>query len=168
MQEEGFYKGKKDNIMRIAICSRSGDILEPVVKSQWYVKMKEMASSASQFVKDGKIEIYPSFYKEEWFRWMDNIKDWCISRQLWWGHRIPAYRIKLVDEQYSKNQDFWDSLSLNFSLMEEKDWWIVARSEEEAKEVALKKFNWLSNLNYSVVQVSSFSLLLLRTALLGR
>lgn len=73
--------------------SRSGDIIEPYLKPQWWVNCSEMAKDAMRAVQDGRLKILPKVSEAEWFKWLENIQDWCISRQLWWGHEIPAYQI---------------------------------------------------------------------------
>ena len=72
-------------------CYRCHSSVEPIVSKQWFVKMKPLAEPAIKVVKDGDIEFIPERFSKVYFGWMENIKDWCISRQLWWGHRIPAY-----------------------------------------------------------------------------
>jgi valyl-tRNA synthetase len=95
LKEKGLFKGIKDNPMTIPLCSRTKDVIEPLIKPQWYVNCKEMGEAASKAVRDGELTLYPASanHKETWFRWLDNIRDWCISRQLWWGHRVPAYLV---------------------------------------------------------------------------
>ena len=66
-------------------------VIEPLISTQWFVRMKPLAGPAIQAVRDGDIRIVPQRFDKIYFHWMENIKDWCISRQLWWGHRIPAY-----------------------------------------------------------------------------
>ena len=65
--------------------------VEPMIKQQWFVKMEEMAKPAIEAVKSGKLKFVPERFDKTYFHWLENIHDWCISRQLWWGHRIPAY-----------------------------------------------------------------------------
>lgn len=72
-------------------CYRCSSVVEPTVSEQWFVKMKPLAEKAKQVVLDGKLKIVPDSEKHDYYSWMDNIQDWCISRQLWWGHRIPVY-----------------------------------------------------------------------------
>ncbi len=70
---------------------RGGEIVEPLISTQWFVRIKPLADQATQIVRDGQIRIIPERFEKVYFNWLDNIKDWCISRQLWWGHRIPVW-----------------------------------------------------------------------------
>ncbi|MBN8548092.1 MAG: valine--tRNA ligase [Deltaproteobacteria bacterium] len=72
-------------------CYRCNSVLEPKISDQWFVKMKPLAEKAKRVVTDGELSIFPESEKHDYFHWMDSIQDWCISRQLWWGHRIPVY-----------------------------------------------------------------------------
>ena len=72
-------------------CYRCHETVEPAVSKQWFMKMKELAKPANEAVRSGEMKFIPERFDKIYFSWMDNVKDWCISRQLWWGHRIPAY-----------------------------------------------------------------------------
>ena len=72
-------------------CYRCHETVEPAVSKQWFMKMKELAKPANETVRSGEMKFIPERFDKIYFSWMDNVKDWCISRQLWWGHRIPAY-----------------------------------------------------------------------------
>ena len=71
--------------------TRGGAVIEPLLSTQWFVNIKPLAEPAIEVVKNGRVEFIPKMWEKTYFEWMENIKDWCISRQLWWGHRIPAY-----------------------------------------------------------------------------
>ncbi|XP_043285479.1 valine--tRNA ligase isoform X2 [Venturia canescens] len=117
----------KDNPMVVPICSRSKDVVEPLIKPQWYIKCDDMAANAMDAVNTNELKIIPEQYKKTWFHWMEGIRDWCISRQLWWGHRIPAYYVYFNDNACFNGKD--------------DDRWVSGRNENEAKEKAAKKFN---------------------------
>ncbi len=70
---------------------RGGEIVEPMISTQWFVKIEPLAEAALAAVRDGRIKIVPERFEKVYFNWLENIKDWCISRQLWWGHRIPVW-----------------------------------------------------------------------------
>ena len=95
LKEKGLSRGEENNKMRLGKCSRTGDIIEPMLKPQWWVDCSGMAKRATDAVRNGELSIKPEDHKKTWFRWLDNIRDWCVSRQLWWGHRIPAYYVKV-------------------------------------------------------------------------
>lgn len=90
--ELGLFVDSKGYGQTIPRCSRSNDIIEPMIKSQWWLDCKEMAAKAADAVRSGRIDIQPEEAERQWHRWLEGIRDWCLSRQLWWGHRIPAYR----------------------------------------------------------------------------
>ena len=75
-------------------------MVEPMVSTQWFVKTDRMAQRALDAVRSKQIEIVPERFEKVWFSWLENIHDWCISRQLWWGHRIPVYYINGSDQNY--------------------------------------------------------------------
>ncbi len=75
----------------VPITQRGGELVEPLISEQWFVKIKPLAEKAIEAVRDGHIKIVPERFEKVYFHWMENIRDWCISRQLWWGHRIPAW-----------------------------------------------------------------------------
>ncbi|MBQ8459514.1 valine--tRNA ligase [bacterium] len=79
-------------------CQRCGTTIEPLLSEQWFVKMKPLAQEAIKAVKDGRIKFIPERWEKNYLGWMENIRDWCISRQLWWGHQIPAYHNKQTGE----------------------------------------------------------------------
>lgn len=91
LKEKGLYVDKKDNAMKVPLCEKSKDVIEPILKPQWWVRIKDLAEPAVAAVKNGDIKILPESAERSYYRWMEDINDWCISRQLWWGHRCPVY-----------------------------------------------------------------------------
>ena len=91
LQEQGFLAGEKDYTLALGKCDRCGTVVEPRLSEQWFIKIKPLAQKAIEAVESGEITIVPENYKQIYLNWMNNIYDWCISRQLWWGHRIPAW-----------------------------------------------------------------------------
>jgi len=91
LQEQGFLVGEKDHTLSIGKCDRCGTIVEPRLSEQWFIKIKPLADRAREAVENGEITIVPDNYRTIYLNWMNNIHDWCVSRQLWWGHRIPAW-----------------------------------------------------------------------------
>ena len=91
LQEIGALVKTEEYTHNVAKCERCKNTIEPKVSEQWFVNMKGMAKRAADSVRNGKTKFVPQRYEKQYFNWLDNIQDWCISRQLWWGHRIPAY-----------------------------------------------------------------------------
>ena len=107
LEAQGFLQKADDYTIPTGTCERCHTVIEPLLSEQWFVRMSELAKPAIEAVRDGRISFVPERYKRVYLDWMENIKDWCISRQLWFGHRIPVW--KTDDGEY-----------------------IVARSEQEA------------------------------------
>jgi valyl-tRNA synthetase len=116
LDEKGYLVKTEDHVNKVGFSERTNAVIEPRLSLQWFVSMKELAEPALENVQNGNIQFYPEKFKNTYRHWMENIKDWCISRQLWWGHRIPAW-------YYGANtEDF-----------------VVARTQNEAFELAKKK-----------------------------
>src|ERR1044071_452790 len=111
LEAQGLVEKIEDYTLPTAMCERCHTIIEPLLSEQWFVRMKELAQPAIDVVKEGRVKFVPERYEATYLNWMENIRDWTISRQLWWGHRIPVWTTE--DGEY-----------------------IVARSEEEAKQKA--------------------------------
>ncbi|XP_076286853.1 valyl-tRNA synthetase, mitochondrial isoform X1 [Lasioglossum baleicum] len=114
LADKGLLRSVCDHKMVVPRCLRSQDIIEYVLKEQWFLKCKDMARKAIDAVKEGHLHIVPATHEQSWYDWLENIRDWCLSRQLWWGHRIPAYSITIGD----------------------KVEWIIARTESDARIIA--------------------------------
>lgn len=106
LKEKGdLVKVDEQYLHRIGVCYRCGAVVEPMISQQWFVKMKPLAEKAIKAVKSGQIKIIPRRFEKVYFHWLENIKDWCISRQLWWGHKIPL-------KEENDILDTWFSASL--------------------------------------------------------
>ena len=125
LKELGLYIKDEDHPMTLPTCEKSKDVIEQVMKPQWWMRMTDMAKAADDAVTDGRIVIRPESEARKYHHWMQNIQDWCLSRQLWWGHRAPAYFIDLKDEE-SDDAD--------------GQYWVCALTEEDARAKAEKKF----------------------------
>ena len=148
LPSQSLYKGKEPNKMRLGICSRSGDILEPMITPQWYVNCDSMAKRATDSVRNGELKILPAEQEKTWFQWLDNIRDWCVSRQLWWGHQIPAWFATKRGEDVDKND------------MTHNDRWIVARTEEVIVLPVYERVRTLSVRGLCRAIVSHFKMIL--------
>lgn len=115
--------------MVLPICSRTGDIIEPMLRSQWWLNCDKMAQKALEATRTKKILIYPEDSNRTWERWLENIQEWCLSRQLWWGHRIPAYRVFKKDAQGGDAEQHTNKLG-----------WVIARNIEQATKQAVSKY----------------------------
>ena len=125
LKEMGLHRDTINHAINLPICSRTGDLVEPMLKPQWFVSCETLAQKACDVVRSGELEIIPAQFEKTWFSWMENLNDWCISRQLWWGHRIPAYAITINGE----------------SVTEDAHHWIAAHDEVEALKRACERFS---------------------------
>ncbi len=131
LKKKDLFVKKEPHPMRLGFCSRSGDIVEPLLKPQWWMNCKDLAAQSVAAVREKELKIIPQREESVWFHFLENIRDWCISRQLWWGHQIPAYRV------------------VKPVLGQEK--WFVAVSHEEALAEAAAELN-LSKEEIELVQ----------------
>lgn len=113
------FHSKSDHKLELPICSRSKDVIELLIKPQWFMKCDKLAALATKVVDNNVLKIHPPRFEKEWKNWLSKPIDWCLSRQIWWGHQIPAYHC----------------------IYENKNIWIAAHNEDEAREKALKQFN---------------------------
>ena len=125
LKEKGLYVKWENNPMKVPLCSKSKDVIEPILKPQWWMKMESLAKPAIEVVRDGRIKITPESAEKNYYMWMENIQDWCLSRQLWWGHRAPAYFINFEGDANDQSDG---------------DRWVCAENEAAARKKAEKKF----------------------------
>ncbi|KAK4122011.1 hypothetical protein N657DRAFT_635452 [Parathielavia appendiculata] len=126
LKKLGLYVDKKDNPMKVPRSERTRDIIEPIMKPQWWVKMADLAEPAIRAVQNGDIKIKPESAEKSYLHWMAGINDWCISRQLWWGHQCPVYQVRFEGE--------------GDTHPEANDRWFAGRTEEEALTKARNAF----------------------------
>jgi len=105
MREAGLTLKKEPYVHQVPRAQRGGEIIEPLVSTQWFVDIQPLAEKALRAVRDGRIEIIPEHFEKVYYNWMENIHDWCISRQLWWGHRIPVWYCENCSEITVARQD---------------------------------------------------------------
>ena len=91
LEDGGYLVGEEPLTHAVGTCYRCDTVIEPLISKQWFVKMKPLAAPAIKAVQDGEIRFVPERFTKIYLNWMENIRDWCISRQLWWGHRIPIW-----------------------------------------------------------------------------
>ncbi|KAL6907321.1 tRNA synthetases class I domain-containing protein [Trichoderma evansii] len=126
LKKLGLYTKSEPNKMTVPICSRSGDVVEPLLKPQWWMKMESLTKPAIEVVESGELVIRPEVQKRSYLQWMRNLQDWCLSRQLWWGHQIPAYFVNIEGEDAGDDAD--------------DKYWVCGRTEREAQEKAEQRF----------------------------
>jgi len=105
LDKAGLLVKVEDHTHNVGQCYRCGTTVEPITSKQWFVKMEPLAKEALRVVKDGTIKFVPDRFSKTYTNWMENVHDWCISRQLWWGHRIPAYYCDACGETVVSRED---------------------------------------------------------------
>ncbi|MEK7580245.1 MAG: class I tRNA ligase family protein, partial [Patescibacteria group bacterium] len=104
LEQQGLLDKIEDYEHSVGYCDRCGTTIEPIISEQWFVRMEELIKPAIKAVESGKIKVVPERYHDILINWMENIEDWCISRQLWWGHRLPVWFCENQTERISNDQ----------------------------------------------------------------
>ena len=105
LEAQGLLRKVEELPHNVGVCYRCGTDVEPMTSTQWFVKMKPLAQPAIEAVRKGDIRFVPSRFENTYFNWMENVRDWCISRQLWWGHRIPAFYCDACGKMFVSRED---------------------------------------------------------------
>ncbi len=105
LAEGGFLAGEESHLYALGTCYRCDMVVEPLISKQWFVRMKPLAEPAIRVVKEGKIRFVPERFTKVYLNWMENIRDWCISRQLWWGHRIPVWYCRDCQKEIAAGEE---------------------------------------------------------------
>ena len=121
LDAEGYLIKTIPHAHNVGVCYRCGTVVEPLTSDQWFVKMKPLAAPAIEAVRDGSINFVPERFSKNYFNWMENILDWCISRQLWWGHRIPAFYCDECGEMYVSKEDLSTCKKCGHALRQDPD-----------------------------------------------
>eukprot|EP00099_Drosophila_melanogaster_P012665 NP_001286988.1 Valyl-tRNA synthetase, mitochondrial, isoform B [Drosophila melanogaster] len=117
LEEMDLLRQVRSHTMQLPICSRSKDVIEYMILPQWFLKCKDLAKDALSELHSGRLQILPPNFETEWERWLQDSRDWCISRQLWWGHQVPAYEV--IDSQGNSQ-------------------WVAALDEKTARQKAMR------------------------------
>jgi valyl-tRNA synthetase len=109
LEQDGYLVGQETHTHSIGHCQRCATVVEPLISEQWFVRMEPLARPAIQVAKDGSVRFVPERFTSTYLHWMENIHDWCISRQLWWGHRIPVWYCRDCARETATDQETLDA-----------------------------------------------------------
>ncbi len=121
LEEQGLLEKIEDHVHQVGHCYRSKCVIEPRLSLQWFVKMAPLAKRAKAAVESGEVKFVPERWNKVYMNWMDNIRDWCISRQLWWGHRIPIYYCDSTGEVWASRETPTESPSGATDIRQDED-----------------------------------------------
>jgi valyl-tRNA synthetase len=135
MEKVGLFDGREDRDIDLAHSDRSKTPIEPYLSDQWFVKMTDLAQTAMDAVTDGRVKFFPARYARTYLDWLGEKRDWCISRQLWWGHRIPIWYVSCPEAEFKKA--FAGRQDIAWRLDEENGQWLLCVREGEVAPDAL-------------------------------
>lgn len=138
MEALGFFVGREDRDIDLKHSDRSKSPIEPYLSDQWFVKMEDLAQSALDAVNDGRVTFFPDRYKQTYLNWLGEKRDWCISRQLWWGHRIPIWYVQCPEAELKKA--FGDREDVTWTLDEENAQWLICALEDIPEDALGEKY----------------------------
>ncbi len=121
LEEGGWLVKIEPHTHNVGCCYRCGTTVEPITSDQWFVKMEPLAKEAIRVVKDGEVKFVPERFTKTYLNWMENVHDWCISRQLWWGHRIPAFYCESCGEMTVSKEDITVCPKCGGAVVQEED-----------------------------------------------
>jgi len=121
LEDGGYLEGIEDYTNSVGQCYRCATTIEPYLSEQWFVDMKPLAKPAIEAVRDGRVTFYPKRWENVYYHWMENIHDWCISRQLWWGHRIPVFYCDQCSEMFVSKVDLTECAKCGAQLRQDED-----------------------------------------------
>ena len=121
LEAGGYLEKIEPHAHNVGTCYRCGTTIEPMVSKQWFVRMVPLAGPAIDAVRDGRIKFVPERFDKQYYHWMENIRDWCISRQLWWGHRIPAYYCDACGEVHVSDEPMTTCPKCGGALRQDED-----------------------------------------------
>ncbi len=140
MEARGFFEGREDRDIELAHSDRSKTSIEPYLSDQWFVRMSDLGQQALDAVQDGRVTITPSRYAKSYLDWLGEKRDWCISRQLWWGHQIPIWYTRCPEAELRRA--FGDRPDVTWKLDEENGIWLVCGIEDLPADALGEKYKF--------------------------
>ncbi|MFM7150342.1 MAG: class I tRNA ligase family protein, partial [Gemmataceae bacterium] len=138
MTDLGLFEGREDRDIPLKFSDRSKSPIEPFLSDQWFVKMDQLAQSAIEAVQDKRVQFYPERYSRTYLDWLSEKRDWCVSRQLWWGHRIPIWYCSAPEEMIRKA--LADRKDICYRPSDEPDRWLICSLEDIPEDLIGKDY----------------------------
>lgn len=121
LEAQGLLVATDDHVHSVGHCYRCHTVIEPWLSDQWFVDMKPLAAPAIEAVRDGRVEFHPTRWENVYYHWMENIRDWCVSRQLWWGHQIPVFYCDACGAQVASETDLIECPTCGGAVRQDED-----------------------------------------------